>query len=186
MDADTNSIIDDATADFKASWEFFEIETRKLRTGRAYPGLLDQVMVEAYDSLMPINQLATISVPSANSLQVTPFDTNNLSAVLAGLRADKQLDLNPTDNGKDIYITIPPLTVERRQQLVKTLQQKREETYIRLRQTRHKILKTIKEIDNLAVSETKQLIASVDKAMDNVKGDISKLFEQKAQEIASV
>ena len=182
---DISSIESQVVDSLKEAKAFFEAEISKLRTGRAYPGILDQLMVDVYETKMPVQQLATISVPSANSLQVTPFDAKNLEAIIAAIQADQQLNLNPTDNGRDIYVTMPPLTTERRTQLIKSLHQKKEEAYIRFRQVRHKALKTVKEAD-FAESETHRFESKVDELMQKQRAEIEAMSQQKEKDIATV
>ena len=183
---ESKPIEEQAGEGFKQSKSFFESEAAKLRTGRAYPGLLDQVMVEAYETKVPLRQVASISVPSADSLQVTPFDTKNLAPIVAAIQADQQLNLNPTDNGQVVYVPIPPLTAERRQQLIKALNQKKEEAYIRLRQIRHKAIKAIKDADSLSESAAKQSEVRIDKMMQDCRVEIETMSQRKEAEIATV
>src|SRR3989344_9138439 len=114
-----NQIIDQAKSKFQQAASHFQDEIKKIRTGRAHPGMLDGVMVEAYGTPMPLIQVATISVPEAQLLQITPFDPSNLQAISAAIRDNPSLGLNPMDDGRVVRIQIPPLTEERRKEFVK-------------------------------------------------------------------
>src|SRR5687768_3113097 len=78
----------------------FEEEIKKIRTGRANPAMLDGIIVEAYGSKMPLIQVATITVPEPQLLQISPFDAGNLQAVVKAIRDDQSLGLNPSDDGR--------------------------------------------------------------------------------------
>ena len=183
---DSKPIEKQAAEGFQQAKSFFESEAAKLRTGRAYPGLLDQITVEVYETKVPLRQAASIAVPSADSLQVTPFDTKNLAAIVTAIQADQQLNLNPTDNGQVVYVPIPPLTAERRQQLIKVLHQKREEAFIRLRQVRQRVMKAIKDSDKLSESETQRTETKIDQLMQDCRSGIETMSQKKEAEIAVV
>jgi ribosome recycling factor len=79
--------------------EHFNSELKKIRTGRAHPGMLDGIKVEAYGADMPLNQVANITAPEAQLLQITPFDPANIQKIAAAIRNDQGLGLNPSDDG---------------------------------------------------------------------------------------
>jgi ribosome recycling factor len=121
--------------------EHFEEELRKVRTGRSHPSMLDGIKVEAYGVLTPLNQVANITAPEPQMLQITPFDPSNVQPIAAAIRADQSLGFNPSDDGRIIRVPVPPLTEERRKQLVKQTGDKVEETRIALRNIRQDALK---------------------------------------------
>ena len=125
---------------FKAQIAHFEQELKKLRTGRAHASMLDGVMVVAYGTPMPIIQVGTVSAPEAQLLQITPFDPSNIQAIASAIRDNPSLGMNPSDDGRVVRIPIPALTTERRQQIVKQLGEKIEDSMIALRQVRHDAL----------------------------------------------
>src|SRR4051812_47133552 len=88
-------------------------ELKKIRTGRAHPGMLDGISVEVYGQQMPLKAVAGILAPEAQLLQITPFDPNNLNPITEAIRSSS-LGLNPADDGRVIRIQIPPLTEETR------------------------------------------------------------------------
>src|SRR5665647_2348692 len=85
---------------FDAVAVHFSEELKKVRTGRAHPGQLDGVKVEVYGTLMPLNQVANITAPEAQLLQITPFDPSNIQAISAAIRSNQNLGLNPSDDGR--------------------------------------------------------------------------------------
>ncbi|MCA9349058.1 ribosome recycling factor [Candidatus Saccharibacteria bacterium] len=174
-----------ASKKFNESVEHFEAEASKVRTGRAHPSMLDGIMVEAYGTEMPLIQCGSISVPENTLLQITPFDPNNIQAISAAIRNDQQLGLNPSDDGRVVRVPVPPLTSERRQQLVKVLNEKKEDAFISMRTSRHDALKEIK--DNVpSQDEAKRLETQVDEAMNKAKNQIETVAKTKEQEILTV
>ena len=124
--------------------EHFQAELAKVRTGRAHPGMLDGIKVEAYGAEMPLNQVANVTAPEAQLLQITPFDPSNIQQIAAAIRNDQSLGLNPSDDGRVVRVPVPPLTEERRRQLVKQAAEKLEEARIALRNVRQDGLKEAK------------------------------------------
>ena len=121
-----NHIIEQAKTKLNQSVQHFQDEIKKLRTGRANASMLDGVLVEAYGSQMPLNQVATVSVPESQLIQLSPFDPNNLQAISAAIRDNQSLGLNPSDDGHVVRVPIPPLTEERRREIVKLVGQKQD------------------------------------------------------------
>src|ERR1700712_283198 len=121
---------------FESAVSHFAEELKKVRTGRAPPSMLDSILVEAYGQRMPLNQVANITVPEPQLLTITPFDPSTIQVVVAAIRNDQALGLNPSDDGRIIRVPIPPLTEERRKLLVKQTSEKVEEARIALRNVR--------------------------------------------------
>lgn len=120
----------------------FKEELAKLRTGRANPALVENILAECYGSKMPLKQLASISVPEARLITINPWDKSALSAIEAAISAS-DLGLNPNNDGQIIRLNIPPLNEERRQEMVKALNQKTEEFRIAIRNIREEIWREI-------------------------------------------
>jgi ribosome recycling factor len=127
--------------------EHFEGEMKKVRTGRAHPDMLSSVKVEAYGQFMPLNQVANVTVSDATMLLITPFDPANINEIENAIRADESLGLNPADDGRVIRVPIPPLTEERRKEIVKQASAKVEEAKISLRKIRDDARKELKDAD---------------------------------------
>jgi ribosome recycling factor len=185
--------LDKILADTKSKLELvkthFSQELKKVRTGRANPAILDGVVVEAYNTPMPLRQVANITAPEAQLLQVTPFDPNNISAIGEAIRSNQSLGLNPTDDGRVVRIPIPPLTTERRQQLVKQLHDKFEESMISARNVRHEnlsILKTAKNEGRIGEDDFKRIEKQIDELMQQLKTNIDAQMTDKEKEIMTV
>src|ERR1700730_14914143 len=93
-------IVDEAKRKLQAAAEHYTDELKKIRTGRASASMLDGVMVQAYGTPMPLNQVATVTAPEAQLIQITPFDPNNLQAISSAIRDNPTLGLNPMDDGR--------------------------------------------------------------------------------------
>ena len=118
-----------------------------VRTGRANPSILDRVMVDFYGASSPINQLASISVPESRMLVIQPWDKGSIGAIeKAIMKSD--LGVTPSNDGQVIRIALPPLTEERRKQMVKIVHQQVEEAKVSIRNVRRDAISNIKELMN--------------------------------------
>lgn len=182
-------VLSKANTKYQAAILRFEQEIKKLRTGRAHPSMLDGVTAEAYGQQMPLIQLATISAPEAQLLQVTPFDPNNLKAIADSIRENQSLGMNPTDDGRIIRVPIPALTEERRQVIVKQLGEKVEETMIAMRNIRRDAMHELdqaKKDKEISEDDHKRLSSQVDENMAKHKATIDSLAKSKEAEIMKV
>lgn len=171
-----------------SSIEVLKSEYTGLRTGRASVHLLDGVKAEVYGSEMPIDQLATISAPEAQVLTVSVWDGSNASKVEKAIR-DSGLGLNPMTAGGVIRLNLPPLTEERRRDLVKVAKKYAEEAQVALRNVRQDAMNKIKKagVDKI-ISEDDQHKYSEDlqKVIDAKSVDIDAIAKQKEIDIMSV
>jgi ribosome recycling factor len=182
-------IISTSKQKYKVAIEHFEDELKKIRTGRAHPSMLDSIKVVAYGAPMPLIQVATIATPEPQLLQITPFDPNNLQAISASIREDQTLGLNPVDDGRVIRVQIPPLTTERRQQIVKQLGSKTEEAMIRLRNIRHEAreeAEKAKKDKQMSEDDFKRFSNQLDELVQQQKTQIEKISKAKETEIMTV
>lgn len=166
-----------------------EEELKKVRTGRAHASMLDGVTVEAYGQAMPLNQVANVTVPEGQLLQVTPFDPSTLQAIVVAIRDNKSLDMNPSDDGRVVRVPVPPLTEERRRDMVKMLGEKVEDCRIALRTIRQdaiKAAKAMKEAKELSDDDVKAIERGIDDDMKQMQGRIDETFKAKEQEIMTV
>src|ERR1700674_3812217 len=159
-----------------------------LRTGRASPGILEPVAVEAYCPHMPLNQLATISVPEPRLLSVQVWDRAMVHAVEKAI-ANSQLGLTPSTEGQVLRLRIPELNEERRKELVKVAHKYAEAARIAVRHVRRDGLDTVKKLEkNHEISEDDQerLANEVQKATDGTISEIDQLLAAKEKEILTV
>lgn len=186
---DANQVVSGAKTKFTQAVERFKDNLKTLRTGRASASMLDSVTVEAYGTPMPLKQVATIAVPEATLIQLTPFDPNNLTAIADAIRNNSSLGLNPTDDGHVIRLPIPPLTEERRRELAKQVGQKQEESMIQLRNIRHEAMDTIHKAEkdkDIGKDEAQRLSNQVDEAMRGAQADAESAAKAKESEILSM
>lgn len=169
--------------------EHLENELKKVRTGRAHPSIIEGVMVEVYGSLMPLNQVSNITAPEPQLLQVTPFDPTNLQSIAAAIRNDQSLGLNPTDDGRVVRIPMPPLTEERRRQIVKSLGDTVEEARVTLRNIRHDALKDakrMKDAKEISEDDVKRVETQITEAISDSQNKIESAHKAKEVEIMKV
>ena len=169
--------------------EHFEEELKVLRTGRAHAGMLDTVVVDTYGQTMPLRQLANVTAPEAQLLQVTPFDPSTLQAIVSGIRDNKSLDLNPSDDGRVVRVVIPPLTEERRKLLVKQVGEKAEEARIVLRNARQdglKEAKRMKDAKELSEDDVKLVEKEFERLMQEFQQKIESISKAKEQDILTL
>ncbi len=169
--------------------ERLKTELSKMRTGRANSAMLDGVMVEAYGSPMPLNQLANITAPEVQLLQITPFDPNNLQAISTAIRENQSLGLNPSDDGRVVRVPIPPLTEERRREITKQVSAKLEEAMIVTRGIRHEAIDAIeqaKKSKEIGEDEAKRFVLQVEEAMARTKAQAESIEKEKIQEVMTV
>ena len=168
--------------------EHFESELTKVRTGRAHPDMLSSVMVEAYGTPMPLNQVANVTTPEAQLLQVSPFDPSNVKAISDAIRTSN-LGFNPSDDGRIVRVPIPALTEERRREMVKMLGEKVEDCRIAMRTIRQDALKDAKRMkDNKELSEhdVKAIEKGIDDDMKVFQGKIDDAFKAKEKEVMTL
>lgn len=186
---DPKQIVTDTQAKLNQAVERFRDSLKSLRTGRASASMLDGVVVEAYGTPMPIIQVATVTAPEAQLIQVTPFDPNNLQAIATAIRDNQSLGLNPSDDGHVVRVPIPPLTEERRRELAKQVGQKQEDCMISLRSVRHEALDIINEAKkdkDIGEDDAKRLAAQVEDAMNKAKAETEATGRAKEAEIMKV
>lgn len=172
-----------------AALDHFESELRKVQTGRAHASMLDSIKVEVYGTLMPLNQVANVTAPEPQSLQITPFDPSSLVAISAAIRNDQSLGLNPADDGRIVRVPIPPLTEERRRQIVKQTSEKVEEARISLRQVRQDALqdaKRQKDAKTITEDDLKAVEKEIDRLVAEYQSKIETAFKAKEQDILKV
>ena len=141
MSSETLRIIEDK---MQKTVEGLKKDLAVIRTGRASPALIEHLKVEYAGAMLPLNQLASISVPEAKLLLIQPWDPGSIRGIERAIQAS-DLGLNPTSDGKIIRISLPPLSEERRQELMKLVRSRVEERKIVVRGLRREIMEELKE-----------------------------------------
>lgn len=174
---------------FNNALTHFEDELKKIRTGRSHPSMLDGIFAEVYGQNMPLNQIANITAPEPQLLQVTPFDPSNVQVIAAAIRADQTLGFNPSDDGRVVRVPVPPLTEERRRMIVKQASEKAEDAKIALRAVRQDALKEAKrkkDAKELSEDDFKRAEKSVDSLMSEFTSKVDEMFTNKEKDILTI
>jgi ribosome recycling factor len=142
-----NDVLREAEVRMKKTAEALRHTLISIRTGRASISLVENMQVEAYDDMLPLNQLATISTPDARTIAIQPFDTSMIKAIEKSIKIS-DLGLNPNNDGRLIRLNLPPLNEERRKELVKQVRSRVEESKVALRNVRREALDDLKQLEN--------------------------------------
>jgi len=170
------------------SIESFKNELQKIRTGRAHPGILDQVQVEYYGSMLPISQVANVSLIDARTISVQPWEKNMAKPIEKAIR-ESDLGLNPSALGELIRVPMPALTEERRRDLTKVVRNAGEDARIAVRNLRRDANDQAKRLlkDKLiSEDEERRSVDDVQKLTDRVISEIDRLVAAKEVEILAV
>lgn len=178
----------DVGAHMDKSVEAIRHEFSSIRTGKASPALLDLVKVEAYGTTMPLNQLATINAPEPRLLVIQPYDASQIGGIERALQAS-DLGLTPANDGKLIRLPIPPLTEERRKELVRVAHKVAEEGRVAVRNIRHDANKKIQaeeKAGDLGEDDARRLLKEIQDLTDEHVKRIDELLKHKEEEILEV
>lgn len=168
-------ILNDAETRMRGALSVLHDDLAGIRTGRASPALVERLQVEYYGTPTPLQQLASISVPEPRSLMIKPFDASTLKAIEKAILAS-DLGLTPNSDGKALHLNLPPLTEERRRELVKHMHHRLEEARIAIRNIRRDALNDMREFE-------KEKLISEDE-LERGEADLQKLTDKFIEEIA--
>ncbi len=187
MAEDVASIIAVADDHMKKAINHLETELVKIRAGKANPQMLDGIMVDYYGSPMPINQVANISVMDARTLSIQPWEKNMLQPIERAIIA-ANIGINPQNDGLLIRLFLPPLTEERRKELVKRCQGEGEHSKVAIRNIRRDAIEHIKRLQKNGLSEdaSKDAEADVQVVTDKYTAAVEKHLAAKEKEIMAV
>lgn len=184
----SKQIIDQMAQQMDRSIQSLKSELAKIRTGRASTALVDTVHVDYYGSNMPVNQVANVTTPDARTIQIVPWEATMLGAIEKAILASN-LGLTPQNDGKVIRIPLPPLTEERRKEMVKLVKKIGEETKVAVRNFRrdaNEELKKAEKSEGISQDETKKSMDLVQKKTDEKVADVDKWVSSKEKEILTV
>ncbi len=180
-----SEVLETASKKMDKAIEAFKKELDRVRTGRATPALLDGITVDYYGTLMPLNQVASISVPESRLLTIQPWDANILPDIEKAI-LKSELGLTPTNDGKIVRIAVPPLTEERRKDLVKLVKKMAEEARVAIRNIRRDAIEKLKaQKKNKEISEDDmyKLQDKVQEITDEHIKEVDKILSEKEKEI---
>jgi len=170
------------------SIESFKAELQKIRTGRAHPGMLDQIHVEYYGSPVPLSQVAQLSLLDARTIGVQPWEKPMISKVEKAIR-ESDLGLNPSTTGDIIRVPMPALTEERRRDLTKVVKGLGEDAKVAVRNLRREANEHGKKLlkdKEITEDDERRLIDDIQKLTDRTIAEVDQLVQSKEQEILAV
>ncbi|HBX68003.1 MAG TPA: ribosome recycling factor [Chloroflexi bacterium] len=183
-----NDVYSEAKSRMKGAVQALEEDLSAIRTGRANPALIEKLSVEYYGMPTPLIQLANIGVPEPRSLLIRPFDASSLKTIEKAILAS-DLGLTPNNDGKAIRLNLPPLTEDRRRDLVKLVKNRVEEARIAIRNVRRDSIKDLREFENekmISEDDLKTGEEELQKITDSYVEEINKIGERKEVEVMEV
>ncbi len=184
---DTKTILNDATVRMQKTVDFLEESLANIRAGKASVNVLNGVFVEYYGSQTPVSGVASVTVPDAKTILIQPWDKNMIRPIEKAI-IDSNIGLTPSNNGESIRLSMPPLTEERRKELVKQSKAEAENARVSLRNARRDAVEAFKKAvkDGMPEDEGKDGEAQVQKVVDKFNKLIDTAFEKKEKEIMTV
>ncbi|HMZ06163.1 MAG TPA: ribosome recycling factor [Anaerolineales bacterium] len=185
---EVKSLLKDAETRMHGAIQSLVDDLNGIRTGRASPTLVEKLPVEYYGTPTPLMNLASISVPEPRTLTIKPFDAGSLKDIEKAIRAS-DLGLNPNSDGKVIHLNLPPLTEERRRDLVKHMSHRLEEARIAVRNVRRDLHNDIREYEKeklITEDDLKRGEEDLQKLTDKFVEEVAKLGQNKEKEIMEV
>jgi ribosome recycling factor len=178
-------ILKEAKAGMEKGLENSRREFSGIRSGKASPNMLDTIRVEAYGSMLPLNQVASIAAPEARILLVTPFDKGQAKAIEKAIR-ESELGLDPAHQGGVIRVPLPSMNEERRKDLVKILHKLAEDGRIVIRHARSEARDRLKKLDGISEDDKKHAEKDLQKLHDEFIGKLDVMLKAKEAEVMEV
>ncbi len=181
-------IYQEAESRMKGAVQALEEDLSGIRTGRATPALVERLHVEYYGTPTPLVQLASINIPEPRSILIRPFDVTTLRAIERAIQTS-DLGLNPNNDGKAIRLNLPPLTEERRRDLVKVVHNRVEEARVAVRNVRRDSLKDLREFEQeklISEDDLEKGEEELQKITDRLIKEVGAVGERKEKEILEV
>jgi len=187
MQDDLTLIMDDATESMDKAIKHLEVELTKIRAGKANPQILDGITVDYYGSSTPLNQVANVSVADARTLTIQPWEKNMIQPIERAIIA-ANIGINPQNDGQMIRLFLPPLTEERRKELVKRAAGEGEHAKVSIRNIRRDAIEAIKKLqkDGLSEDTAKDTEAEVQQLTDKYIVLVDKHLATKEKEIMAI
>ena len=183
-----NDVYVEAKTRMRGAIQSLEEDLAGIRTGRANPALVEKMQVEYYGSPTPLQQLASIGVPEPRMLLIRPFDPSTLRDIERAILAS-DLGLTPNSDGKAIRLSLPPLTEERRRELVKIVKNRVEDARVAIRNVRRDNIKDLRDFENekmISEDDLKRGEQELQKITDDFIQDVNAIGERKETEVLEV
>jgi len=166
--------------------EVFKKDLSQIRTGRANPAMVEDIKVEYYGAMTPLNQMGTISTPEPRLIMIKPYDINSIKGIEKAIQSSG-MRLTPSNDGTVVRIPLPELTGERRKELSKVVRQKAEEKKVAIRNIRRDIMDDLKkEMADASQDDLKSMSDQIQKVTDGFIAKITEISDQKEKEIQTV
>lgn len=185
----THELLNSVEPKMAKALEHLSEELNSLRTGRASIVMVDGLTVDYYGQSMQLKQLATIGTPDAKTIAITPWDRNAMEPIEKSIRESQSLGLTPNNDGHTIRLNVPPMTEERRRDVVKQLGEKVEACHISLRNLRHEVLNEVKKLEKAKLAtqdDIKFAEAELNKKIEAFRTKIADIEAAKTAEIMQV
>ncbi len=169
-------VIDDMKSHMEKTLNVLKNEFQKVRTGRASTSMLDAVKVDYYGNLSPVSQVATLAVPEPRTITITPWEAKSIPAIEKAI-LNANIGLTPSNDGRSIRLNLPPLTGERRKEIVKDMRKKAEDDKVALRNIRRDAIDRLKKLEKEKLLTEDEL-----KKLEKEVQDITKSYETKIDE----
>ncbi len=187
MDIDITNVLDAARESLENALEHLKHELLKVRAGKASPAMVNELLVEYYGTPTPLNQVANVALADARTINIQPWEKNMLPVIEKAI-FEANLGFTPMNDGELIRISIPPLTEERRKELVKQVHHLGEETRISMRTTRHKALDIVKKAvkDGYPEDDGKRMEARIEDLIKEYANKVQALIDAKEKDIMTI
>ncbi|APU68594.1 MAG: ribosome recycling factor [Bacteroidota bacterium] len=178
-------ILEEAQEGMEKAIAHLKKQLSNIRAGKANPGMLGSVMVEYYGSQTPLNQVANVNTPDARTLSIQPFEKSLIPEIEKGI-LQANLGFNPMNNGESVIINVPPLTEERRKQLVKQTKAEGEDAKVGVRNDRKAANQELKKLEEISEDQLKDAEGEVQELTDKFIARIDEILVVKEKEIMTV
>lgn len=166
--------------------DYFATELTKIRSGRVTPALVEHIKIEAYGNTMPLNQLATISTPDAKTITIDAWDKSIVGSIEKSL-LKAEVGATPSNDGQLIRLNFPPLSEERRKELVKLVNKNAEECRVAMRQARREQLAQLHKLDkSLSEDEIERIEEKIQKALSQLEAKVNEIADKKSKELTTL
>lgn len=183
-----NDVIHEFEGRMKKAVEALRHNLATIRTGRASPGLVEHLQVDAYDTMMPLNQLAGISIPEARLIVIQPYDAGTLRAIEKAIQSS-DLGINPSNDGRIIRLALPQLTEERRRELVKVVRTRVEDVKVSIRNQRREAIDDLRQLEGEKLISEDELHRGQDRIQaitDRYSKELDQIGTEKEAEVMEV
>jgi ribosome recycling factor len=181
----SNAVVDSMAQSMDKSLQSLKGDLAKVRTGRASTALVEPVQVDYYGSNVPLNQVANVSTPDARTIQIAPWEAGMIGAIEKAIMA-ANIGLTPQNDGKVVRIPLPPMTEERRKEMVKLVKKMGEETKVAIRNHRRDANEVIKKDKAVSEDESKKSMDLIQKKTDEKVAEVDKVVAAKEKEILTI